>query len=76
MDVATIAQLIGSLGFPVVCVIILFWYVYHRDKADQEERQMHKEEVFELRNAITNNTLVMQKLVDKLSPNEGVDNNA
>lgn len=76
-DLATITQVIGTLGFPIACVIILFWYVYQRDKAEKEEREMHAQEVAELKDAIMNNTVVMQKLVDKLSPeNEGGEDNA
>jgi hypothetical protein len=36
----------------------LFWYVYHKDKE-------HKTEIDELRKSIENNTMVLQKFVDK-----------
>lgn len=42
MDVTTITQLIGSLGFPIVCCGALFWYMIR-------EKEAHKEEMEELR---------------------------
>lgn len=76
MDITAITQIIGSLGFPIACVIILFWYVYQRDRTEKEEREMHKQEVAELKDAITNNTLVMQRLVDSLLPESSGEDNA
>ena len=62
MDLSTISQLIGSLGFPIAVAIACFWYINKRE-------EQHKEEVNKLSEAVHNNTLVMQKLVDRL----GVD---
>ena len=59
MDITVITQLIGSLGFPIACVIAMFFFW-------NKEREDHKQEQKELTEAIANNTLVMQKLVDKL----------
>lgn len=59
MDYTAIAQLVGSLGFPIVACVML----YVRMEKQSEE---HKEEVSKLTEAIHNNTLVMQKLIDKL----------
>lgn len=62
MDLTTIAQLIGSLGFPIIACIMLY---LRMEKQDEN----HRAEVSELTKAITNNTLVMQKLVDSLGGN-------
>lgn len=62
MDLSTIAQLIGSLGFPIIACIMLY---LRMEKQDEN----HRAEVSELTKAITNNTLVMQKLVDSLGGN-------
>lgn len=62
MDYTAVAQLIGSLGFPIVACVMLY---VRMEKQDEN----HKAEVSELTKAIQNNTIVMQKLVDKL----GVD---
>jgi hypothetical protein len=62
MDVNTISQLIGSLGFPIACCIYL---IYSNNKANET----HKQEVDKLRETVENNTHVMLKLCAKL----GVD---
>lgn len=59
MDYTAVAQLIGSLGFPIVACVMLY---VRMEKQDEN----HKQEVSELSKAIQNNTLVMQKLIDKL----------
>ena len=59
MDVNTITQFVSTLGFPIAVCLICFWYINKRE-------EQHKEEVTELSKAINNNTLVMQKLVDRL----------
>ena len=58
MDWTQIINLISSVGFPIVACIALFMYV-------KESSAAHKAEIDELRKAIENNTLVIQKLVDK-----------
>lgn len=65
MDVSVITQLIGSLGFPIVACAALFYENYK-----QSER--HAEETEKLTDAINNNTIVLQKLVDKLGGDENV----
>lgn len=59
MDVSSIAQFVSTLGFPIAVCLLCFWYINKRE-------EQHKEEVTELAKAINNNTLVMQKLVDRL----------
>lgn len=63
MDANTITTLVGSLGFPIVCCIALFWYITKLTK-------QHKDEITELRSAIDNNTNVMNQLVNKLNEKE------
>lgn len=59
MDYTAVAQLIGSLGFPIVACVMLYMRMEKQD-------ENHKAEVSELTKAIQNNTLVMQKLIDRL----------
>lgn len=59
MDITTVTQFVSTLGFPIAVCLICFWYINKRE-------EQHKEEVTELAKAINNNTIVMQKLVDKL----------
>lgn len=65
-----IAQLVANLGVPVSCLIGAFWLL-------NQERKDHKEEVDALRAAydterkqltesITNNTLALTRLCEKL----------
>lgn len=73
-----IATMISTLGFPIVTAIILFMTVrYMFDKYTNDISDMtakHKEEVEEFTAALNQNTLVLQKLIDKLDNlNEGDD---
>lgn len=63
LDVNAITALISSLGFPIVCCGALFWRMNKQDV-------QHKEEIDKLSQAITNNSIVMQKLVDLLKIKE------
>lgn len=59
MDYTDLLNLIGNYAFPVVCCGALFWKL-NKDEA------LHKEESDKFAEAVNNNTLVMQKLVDEL----------
>lgn len=59
MEVDVITNLIGTLGFPIACVIAMF-YMWNK------EREEHKNEMNTITEALNNNTLVIQKLVDSL----------
>lgn len=63
MDFSGVAQIISTLGFPIAVCLICFWYINKRE-------EQHKEEVNKLSEAVHNNTLVMQKLVDRLGVND------
>lgn len=58
-----IVSLFSNLAVPVACLIVTF-YLWNKERED------HKAEQKELTQAIANNTLVMQKLVDKLGGEE------
>lgn len=59
MDFATIVSAVSAVGFPIVFCLILY-------KTMLDQNRQHKEESDKLTEAIHNNTLVIQKLVDKL----------
>lgn len=59
MDVTTLSQLIGSLGFPIACCIYL---IYTNNKTAEK----HAEEVEKLRETVDNNTKAMLKLCAKM----------
>ena len=63
-------EVLSNFGFPIACCAILMWYVFHLQKQHKEELDIiinqHKEEADKMTSAINANTIVMQKLVDKL----------
>ena len=60
VDVDVIVNLFSNLAVPVACLIATF-YLWNKERED------HKTEQKELSDAIHNNTLVIQKLIDKLN---------
>lgn len=63
MDLTAVGQLIANIGFPCACVVALFvmW---------QKETERHREEMQDITRALNDNTLVMQRLLDKLEGEE------
>ena len=59
MDWNVILQSISTVGFPIVMCIILFLHL-------QKTNEKHAEEIAGLRDAINNNTVVMNKVLDKM----------
>lgn len=60
MDMATISQLISTIGFPIAVCLICFWYI-------NKMQEQHRSEIGELTKALNNNTQVMQHLADMIS---------
>lgn len=60
MDIDIVSQVVANLGFPIACVIVMFvmW---------NKEREDHKTEADKWVQAINNNTLVMEKLLERLN---------
>ena len=65
-----ITTLLGNGFFPILICGVLLWYIYKKESQTRETiKEMnanHKEEIAELRKSIDNNTMVVQKLVDKI----------
>ena len=63
-------QIISSLGFPIMAAIACGWFIkYQMDQYKQDLKDIrteHKEEIRDLQEVITQNTLVLQKLCDRL----------
>lgn len=59
MGVNDVVSIISTVGFPIAACVALFW------QSNQMQKQ-HKEEMDGVKEALNNNTLVVQKLVDKL----------
>ena len=75
MEVNALSQIIMTIGFPIVACCACGWFIFYMTKAHREELQrfqdLHNTEIKEITNAINNNTLALQKLVDKIG---GIDN--
>lgn len=87
MDFGQILQAIATVGFPIIACIGIAWFFnrvnenYRNDikelsKAHQEETKTItdklSEEIKALNESIQNNTLVLQKLIDKFDKEEGL----
>ena len=59
MGVNEVLNIISTVGFPIAVCLICFWYI-------NKIQEQHKEETAKLAEALNNNTVVMQQLVDKL----------
>lgn len=59
MDITMVTQLIGTLGFPIVCCGALFWYLV-------KEKDAHKKEMEELRKSVEANTTAINTLCQHL----------
>ena len=55
----TVISAISSLGFPIVCCLIVLYMYWKID-------QTHKAEVDKLSEAVQNNTIVMEKILERL----------
>ena len=65
-----IVQVISAVGFPIVaaigCGYFVKWQYSENQKQVEEMRKEHKAEVSKMTEALNNNTLALQKLIDKL----------
>lgn len=67
MDVQAITSIITNVGFPIAVCLICFWYI-------NKMQEQHKAETDKLAEALNNNTLVMQKLINNLENKGGTPN--
>ena len=63
MDLSSIVNVIGSLGFPIVMCVMLY---QRMDKQDEQ----HKEEMTKLTESLNNNTIALTQLASKLEYKE------
>ena len=65
-----VVQIVSNLGFPIaMCLGACFFINYLFDtftKQQEEMRKEHREEVSKLQTSLDNNTLALQKLIDKI----------
>ena len=55
MDVGLVQQLISTMGFPIACVIAMF-YMWNKERED------HKIEMQKMTEAVSNNTQALIKI--------------
>ena len=60
MEINVILQAISTVGFPIVVAGAMFWKMNKQD-------EVHKEELNKVSEAITNNTIALTQLIDKLN---------
>lgn len=70
MDANTITNLVGSLGFPIVCTIFLIWVLFKMADMHQEEiselRTSNENNVAKMTEAINNNTAILTSVVSMI----------
>lgn len=77
VDISTVSQLIGSLGFPIAACCAMGWYCIRSQNQIKEINEQHREEIKEINEkhsediqkmteAVNNNTVALQKLCDRL----------
>ena len=54
-----LTTLLSNFGFPIVCCVILMWYIF-------KLQEQHKEETNKMVEAINNNTIAIQQLLTKI----------
>lgn len=71
-----VSTLISTFGFPIVCCLILMYYVFKLNETHKQEineiMKEHKDEVNKMTEAINSNTLVMTKLLERLGEKDGI----
>lgn len=69
-DFSAIEALADKYGFPIICVGILAWYIYktHEEYRNdyKELHKTHQAEVKALTSALSDNTMVINRLCDTL----------
>ena len=75
MDVNTVSTLIGTYGFPVIACCVMGWYVKYTTDRHREElnrlNEQHRTQMNDIKEALNNNTLALQKLTDYIIRKEG-----
>lgn len=57
--VNTIVEIINQVGFPIACVVAMFWQM-------EKERNAHSEESAKWVDAINRNTAVMERILERV----------
>lgn len=66
MSVQDWVTIISTVGFPIVTFFVLGWYIIQLNNSHKEESMAFAQAMNNNSLALNNNTLVLQKLCDKL----------
>lgn len=64
MDIQALIQAVATVGFPIVACGAMFWL-------NLKTLDEHKVETKELTQAVNNNTMMIEKLLERLNIDEG-----
>jgi len=59
MDLVVIGEMVETLGFPIAVCVALFW-------SNREMVKYYGQIITEFRNTLHENTIAMEKLIDKI----------
>ena len=62
MDINVIMDAISLMGFPIVCCGALFWMI-------NKQNDQHRVEMEKMTEAVNNNTIMLQKVLDRWGVN-------
>lgn len=66
----SIIQIISTVGFPIVMCLILMYYIKYKEQQMTDLNKAHTQEIMlfkdEIKTALNNNTLALNKLCDKI----------
>lgn len=70
-------DLVGSYAFPIVACIAMAWYVKYTTDKNHDDlialQEKHKSEMYEITQALNNNTLVVQKLCTLIEQSTSIE---
>ena len=71
-----VIQIIQSLGFPIACVVAMFWMwqteVKTHDSEMEKMRTTLEEQTHQMTEALNRNTVVLEKIMTMLGGDKGV----
>lgn len=62
-----ITQLISTVGFPIVCVIGLAYYIWKKDQTDREDRKETQQMLLDFSDNIKQNTESTKLLIELIT---------
>lgn len=70
MDITSITTIISTVGFPIACVIYLFYFINKRDEKQDIKDQQMQEILTNFSLNIQENTLLIKELLKESSDND------